>query len=178
LNRRPELLDKMAASGQVLVPTLSGYYWLAGLGDVVDPAGATREPEMPPELIDLSDLNLEQGAASMRAARDAGVKIALGSDMEVSVGLEIQRMIFHGLTPAETLVAATRTAAQALDLDEHVGTIAEGKLADLLIVEGDPLAEPELLADPQRIWLVLQLGVPVAGRALERDLGAAVSLPI
>jgi imidazolonepropionase-like amidohydrolase len=172
LNRRPELLDKMAASGQVLVPTLSGYYWMAGLGDAVDPAVPQRVPEMPPELVALADLNLEQGAASMRAARDAGVKIALGSDMEVSVALEIQRMIFHGLTPAEALVAATRTAAQALDLGEHVGTVAGGKLADLLIVEGDPLAEPELLADPQRIWLVLQLGVPVAGRALEQDVGA------
>lgn len=173
LNRRPELLAKMAASGQVLVPTLSGYYWMAGLGDAVDPAAPQRVPEMPPELVALADLNLEQGAASMRAARDAGVKIALGSDMELSVALEIQRMIFNGLTPAETLVAATRTAAQALDLGEHVGSVAEGKLADLLIVEGDPLAEPELLADPQRIWLVLQLGVPVAGQALEQDLGPA-----
>jgi imidazolonepropionase-like amidohydrolase len=109
----------------------------------------------------------------MRAARDAGVKIALGSDMELSVALEIQRMIFNGLTPAETLVAATRTAAQALDLGEHVGSVTEGKLADLLVVDGDPLAEPELLADPQRIWLVLQLGVPVAGQALEQDLGQA-----
>jgi imidazolonepropionase-like amidohydrolase len=163
----------MAASGQVLVPTLSGYYWMAGLGDAVDPAAPQRVPEMPPELVALADLNLEQGAASMRAARDAGVKIALGSDMELSVALEIQRMIFNGLTPAETLVAATRTAAQALDLGEHVGSVAEGKLADLLIVEGDPLAEPELLADPQRIWLVLQLGVPVAGQALEQDLGPA-----
>ena len=173
LNRRPELLDKMAASGQALVPTLSGYYWMAGLGDAVDPAAAQRVPEMPPELVALADLNLEQGAASMRAARDAGVKIALGSDMEVSVALEVQRMIFHGLSPAETLVAASRTAAQALDIGEHVGTVAEGKLADLLIVEGDPLAEPELLADPQRIWLVLQLGVPAAGRALEHDASAA-----
>jgi imidazolonepropionase-like amidohydrolase len=109
----------------------------------------------------------------LMAARDAGVKIAVGSDMELSVALEIQRMIFNGLTPAETLVAATRTAAQALDLGEHVGSVAEGKLADLLIVEGDPLAEPELLADPHRIWLVLQLGVPVAGQALEQDLGLA-----
>ena len=79
-------------------------------------------------------------------------------------------MIRHGLTPAEALVAATRTAAEALDLGEHVGTVEEGKLADLLIVDGDPLAEPELLADRSRIWLVLQLGVPVAGRALEQDL--------
>jgi imidazolonepropionase-like amidohydrolase len=109
----------------------------------------------------------------MRAARDAGVKIALGSDMEVSVALEIQRMIFHGLTPVETLVAATRTAAEALGLGEHVGTVAEGKVADLLIVDGDPVAEPELLADPRRIWLVLQLGAPVAGQALEQEIGAA-----
>src|SRR6185437_4220682 len=49
LNRRPGLLDKMAAGGQVLVPTLSGYYWMAGLGDAVDPAAAERGPEMPPE---------------------------------------------------------------------------------------------------------------------------------
>ena len=170
LYRRPDLLDAMAVSGQVLVPTLSGYYWMAGLGDAVDPATAERVPEMPPELVDLADQNLDNGAASMRAARDAGVKIALGSDMEVAVAQEVQRMIFHGLTPGETLVAATRTAAQALGLGEHVGTIEEGKLADLLIVDGDPVAEPGLLADPARIWLVLRLGVPVAGQALERDV--------
>jgi imidazolonepropionase-like amidohydrolase len=174
LHRRPDLLARMAASGQVLVPTLSGYYWMAGLGDAVDPAAAKRVPEMPSELVDLADLNLEQGAASMRAARDAGVAIALGSDMELGVGLEIQRMIFHGLTPEETLVAATKTAAQALDLGDHVGTVEQGKLADLLIVDGDPLAEPELLADRSRIWLVLQLGVPVAGQALEQDIYAAI----
>jgi imidazolonepropionase-like amidohydrolase len=79
-------------------------------------------------------------------------------------------MIFHGLTPGEALVAATKTAAQALGLGEHVGTVEEGKLADLLIIDGDPAAEPGLLADPTRIWLVLQLGVPVAGQALERDV--------
>ena len=109
----------------------------------------------------------------MRAARDAGVKIALGSDMSLGVALEFQRMTHHGLTPAQALTAATRTAAQALDLGERVGTVEEGKLADLLIVDGDPLAEPEQLADPSRIWLVLQLGVPVAGRALERDIPGA-----
>jgi len=68
------------------------------------------------------------------------------------------------------LAAATGTAAQALGLGEHVGTVEEGKLADLLIVDGDPLAEPELLADSRRIWLVLQLGVPVAGQAMEQEI--------
>jgi imidazolonepropionase-like amidohydrolase len=139
LHRRPDLLDAMAASGQVLVPTLSGHYWMAGLGDAVDPATAQRVPEMPAELVDLAGQNLENGAASMRAARDAGVKIALG---------------------------------------EYVGTVEEGKLADLLIVDGDPVAEPGLLADSARIWLVLRLGVPVAGQALERDIGETVNQPV
>ena len=166
LHRRPDLLEAMAASGQVLVPTLSGYYWMAGLGEVVDPATAQADPEMPPVLAELAQRNLREGAASMRAARQAGVKIALGSDMSLATGLEIQRMVHHGLTPSQALVAATKTAAEALDLDEHVGTVAQGKLADLAIIDGDPLTEPHLLSDPARIWLVLQQGVPVAGQAL------------
>lgn len=173
LNQRPDLLDAMAASGQALVPTLSGYYWMAGLGDAVSVPGAQRVAEMPSELVELANHNLEQGAASMRAARDAGVKIALGSDVALGVGLELQRMIHHGLTPAEALIAATRTAAQALGLDERIGTVEEGKLADLLVVDGDVLQEPQLLADRDRIWLVLQLGVPVAGRGLEAEITGA-----
>src|SRR5262249_25120838 len=116
LHQRPDLLEAMAAAGQVLVPTLSGYYWMAGLGDVVDPAEAESVPEMPPLLIDLAHRNLDEGAASMRAARQAGVKIALGSDMSLETGLEIRRMVHHGLTAAEALTAATGTAAEALGL--------------------------------------------------------------
>ena len=183
LHQRPDLLEAMAAGGQVLVPTLSGYYWMAGLEEAVDPegrpepsastagglAGAHADPGMPPVLTGLARHNLEQGAASMRAARQAGVPIALGSDVSLATGLEIQRMVHHGLTPAEALVAATSTAAEALGLGEHIGTVAEDKLADLIIVDGDPLTEPQLLADPGRIWLVLQLGVPVAGQALSSE---------
>jgi imidazolonepropionase-like amidohydrolase len=76
-------------------------------------------------------------------------------------------MVHHGLTPGQALAAATSTAAEALGLDGHLGTVAEGKLADLIVVDGDPLTEPALLSDPGRIWLVLQQGVPVAGQALE-----------
>ncbi len=170
LHQRPDLLETMAAAGQVLVPTLSGYYWMAGLGDAVDPADAEPLPEMPPMLIDLAHHNLDEGAASMRAARQAGVKIALGSDMSLATGLEIRRMVHHGLTAAEALTAATGTAAEALGLEQHIGTVETGKLADLVIVDGDPVREPRLLADPGRIWLVLQLGVPAAGRALEAPL--------
>jgi imidazolonepropionase-like amidohydrolase len=178
LNRRPDLLAAMAAAGQVLVPTLSGYYWMAGLGETVDPGdgpdAAAADPEAPhadpglPEVLtELARHNLAEGAASMRAARQAGVKIALGSDVSLATGLEIQRMVHHGLTPGQALAAATSTAAEALGLDGHLGTVAEGKLADLIVVDGDPLTEPALLSDPGRIWLVLQQGVPVAGQALE-----------
>jgi imidazolonepropionase-like amidohydrolase len=62
----------------------------------------------------------------------------------------------------DALVAATRSGAEALGLDAYIGTIAPGKLADLVVVDGDPLATPELLLDPERIWLVLQLGAVVS----------------
>ena len=185
LHQRPDLLEAMAVAGQVLVPTLSGYYWMAGLGEAVDPqdptgspagpASAHADPAMPPALTELARHNLVQGAASMRAARQAGVPIALGSDVSLATGLEIQRMVYHGLTPGEALVAATSTAAEALGLGEYIGTVTEGKLADLIIVDGDPLTEPRLLCDPSRIWLVLQLGEPVAGQALS---GLTLSGPV
>jgi len=170
LHRRPDLLAAMAASGQVLVPTLSGYYWMAGADDA-DGGAAEPGPQMTPMLTELARRNIDDGAASMRAARDGGVKIAVGSDVSLGTGLEIRRMIHHGLTAREALMAATSTAAQAQGLAEHVGTVEEGKLADLLIVDGDPLEEPGLLTSTSRIWLVFQLGVPVAGQALEREVG-------
>ena len=167
LHRRPDLLAAMAAGGQVLVPTLSGYYEMAGLGDTGGEEDG-QAPPMTPMLADLARRNIDAGAASMRAASDLGVKIAAGSDIRLGTGREIQRMIYHGLTACQALMAATSTAAQALGLADCIGSVTEGKLADLLIVDGNPLEEPALLTDISRIWLVLQLGVPVAGQALER----------
>jgi imidazolonepropionase-like amidohydrolase len=188
LNQRPDLLERMAANGQVLVPTFGSLYGVAGLDD--DGAGpgiaaapADRRPETwSPLLVDLAAHNVEQADRTLRAARAAGVPIASGHDWWPLSGLasEILRMVHHGLTVQEALVAATRTAAHALGLAEHVGTIEAGKLADLLVVDGDPLHDPALLRDPDRIWLVLQLGQPVAGAALENDptgLAAAPATP-
>jgi imidazolonepropionase-like amidohydrolase len=151
LHRRPDLLDVMAAAGQVLVPTLSGYYWMAGLSEeVIDPAHAEAEPDMPPVLVELAQRNIEEGAASMRAARRAGVKIALGSDTSLAVALETRRMIHHGLTPTEALVAATRTAAEALGLDGHIGTITEGRSWHGRAA-GTLDAGPAVTSEPQRV---------------------------
>jgi imidazolonepropionase-like amidohydrolase len=186
LHQRPELLEQMAARGQVLVPTLSCFYGVAGLDDAVgvdhqlDASGAgDPAPTMPmgraspcwsPLLVELARYNLGQADLTLRAAKAAGVRIAAGHDWHPfwDHALEIRRMIAHGLTAAEALSAATAGAAYALGIDGHVGTIEAGKLADLLIVDGDPLTNPALLSDRDRIWLVVQCGAPVAGAALER----------
>jgi imidazolonepropionase-like amidohydrolase len=79
------------------------------------------------------------------------------------------RMIHTGLTPLEGLLSATSASALALGLEEHVGTIEPGKLADLLVVEDDPLTRPDVLLERESIWLVTRLGKAVAGTSLERD---------
>jgi imidazolonepropionase-like amidohydrolase len=171
LNQRPELLEAMAAAGQVMVPTLSGYYWMGGFGDAIDPDEANVDAHMLPSIVELAHHNLQQGTLSMRAARQAGVKIALGSDRNGVSGddtaLELVRMVHHGLTSAEALRSATSIAAEAIGLEDRIGTIAPGRLADLVVVDGDAVATPQLLLDPQRIWLVLQLGEVVDGAALQ-----------
>jgi imidazolonepropionase-like amidohydrolase len=155
----------------VLVPTLSGYYWMGGFGDAIDPEQATVEAHMLPSIVELAHHNLQQGTLSMRAARQAGVKIALGSDRDGVSGddtaLELVRMVHHGLSSAEALRCATAIAAEAIGLQDHLGTITPGRLADLMVVDGDVVANPQLLLDRTRIWLVLQLGEVVGGAALE-----------
>lgn len=159
LAQRPDLLDAMAASGQVLVPTLSCFYGVAG--------GPWTEP-----LVDLAHHNLDQAGATLEAAHAAGVPIALGHDWKPfgGVGIELGRMVHHGMPAADALRSATAVGARALGIDHLVGTVEVGKLADLVVVDGDPVLEPGLLTDASRIWLVLQLGEPVAGAALEAQL--------
>jgi imidazolonepropionase-like amidohydrolase len=201
LNQRPDLLERMAASGQVLVPTLSCFYGVAGLDHAVGvddtargavapgageaaaagsdahpgsgcAAGHPPAPAWSPLLVELAHYNLAQADLTLKAARGAGVRIAAGHDWHPfwNLSLEIRRMIAHGLDSAEALVAATSGSAHALGLDAHVGTVAPGKLADLLVIDGDPLAHPELLGSREHIWLVLQRGTAVAGAVLERQL--------
>jgi imidazolonepropionase-like amidohydrolase len=172
LNRRPDLLERMAASGQVLVPTLSCFYGVAGLEHAVGIVGGRGVSTWSPLLVELARYNLEQADLTLRAARDAGVRIAAGHDWHPfwDLAIEIRRMIAHGLTSVEALTAATSAAAAALGIDAHVGTIAPGQIADLIVIDGDPIARPELLSERDRIWLVLRRGAPVAGAALERPL--------
>ena len=67
-------------------------------------------------------------------------------------------MVECGMRPLDALVAATRTAADLLDILDETGTVEPGKAADLLIVEGDPLHDVRLLCDRERIAGVLRGG--------------------
>jgi imidazolonepropionase-like amidohydrolase len=167
LNQRPDLLARMAESGQVLVPTLSCFYGVAGLDD-----DSVAGEAWSPLLVELARHNLEQADLTLKAARAAGVRIAAGHDWHPfwNLAIEIRRMIAHGLSASEALVAATAGSAYALGLDAHVGTVAVGKRADLLVLDDDPLERPASLGERERVWLVVQHGRPVAGAALERDL--------
>jgi len=122
-------------------------------------------------LTELARHNLTQARLTVQAARRAGVALAMGFDWKGANTLELLRMIDAGLTPTEALVAATAGSARALGLDDRLGTLRPGMLADALVVDGDPVDDPALLLDPDRIWLVLQLGEPVAGAALDGHPG-------
>ena len=70
---------------------------------------------------------------------------------------ELVRMVGGGLTPMEGIVAATSNAAAALGLRD-VGAVVPGAAADLVVLDGDPLSDPAVLLDAERISLVVQGG--------------------
>jgi imidazolonepropionase-like amidohydrolase len=97
---------------------------------------------------------------SLRKAVPKGVKIAFGTDAGVSKhgrnADEFELMVKHGMTPATALQAATVNAADLLGLQADVGTLEPGKRADLIAVDGDPLADVTVL---KRVAFVMKDGV-------------------
>jgi len=172
--RRPDLLDVMAAAGQTLVPTLSCYYGVGGLGDRIGFGPDDGHSTWARPLVDLAHHNLSEAERTLRAAHTAGVAIALGHDWNPfgDVGLELARMVHHGLPLHAALAATTGTAARALGLAEHVGTVAAGQIADLVVLDTHELVDVAALRDPGRIWRVYQGGEPVAGSSLIAESAA------
>jgi imidazolonepropionase-like amidohydrolase len=164
LYRAPELLDELARSERILVPTLSCFFHVA----------ENRAARWPRGLVELAHRQLEEAHRTIDVARRAGVRLAMGFDSQPhgQSALELVRLCRAGLTPMEGIVAGTAASATACGLDDHLGSVVPGKAADLIVVDGDPLDDPELLLDERRIWLVVQGGRPVAGAALETDLAS------
>ena len=82
---------------------------------------------------------------NFRKAHKAGVRMVFGSDAGVMphglIGGQFKIMVQYGMTPMEAIQAATRNAAQALDREKDVGAIAVGRFADIIAVDGNPLAD-------------------------------------
>jgi imidazolonepropionase-like amidohydrolase len=151
------VLVAMAERGIILIPTLCVFDLVAD-GDSFAPWMRERARFL-----------RESAEKTVAAAKREGVAIAMGADAgpHGENARELVRMVEAGLTPAEGIVAGTSTAARACGLEAEVGTIEPGKAADLLVLDGDPLADVRILLDAARRWLVLQAGEPVAGNGVE-----------
>lgn len=87
---------------------------------------------------------------------EAGVKFTAGTDgRHGKLHLELKYLVDLGLSPMDAIVAATRRAAEALRVDDRVGTLEGGKLADVISVQGDPLQDISAL---QRVGLIMKAG--------------------
>jgi len=105
---------------------------------------------------------VEDHKASFRRAVAAGIRIAMGTDSGVghhgTNAEELERMVEGGLTPMQAIVATTKTASECVHMEKEIGTLEPGKLADLLVVEGDPLTDTRILQDKDRLALIMQGG--------------------
>lgn len=100
--------------------------------------------------------------ASFKLALESGVVIANGSDVGVFAhgdeARELELLVEYGMSPENTLLAATSVAAKALRLDGQLGTIRSGLLADLVAVEGDPTKD---ISAVRKVKLVMKNGAIV-----------------
>jgi imidazolonepropionase-like amidohydrolase len=102
--------------------------------------------------------------ASIRKAHKAGITIASGADSGTPFNLhgdnlkELELLVSIGLSPMEAIVSATRIAAETLGLGSRLGTIEPGKLADLIVLEGDPLKDITVLQQKDKMVVVMKGG--------------------
>jgi len=108
---------------------------------------------------------LEQGYRSVEAANKAGVRLVIGDDFGTSwmphgtYGAELEFYVkYAGTSPLDVIRWATRNGAGLLGEGDKLGTIAAGKIADLLVVDGDPIRDIAILQDRARLNMVMKGG--------------------
>ena len=148
-------IDLMLERGTVLVPTMSTLMRDIGPG-VSSERRSAREALR------------SRGMDSVRRAVAAGVPVALGTDAGMvahgSNLRELAWLVEAGLSPAEAVRAGTMAGARLLGLDDRIGSIAVGKVADLVVANVDPLTSIGDLADAGSIRMVVQSGRIVTDR--------------
>ena len=158
-----ETLRMIADKGLTLVPGLRYLYSIIENGPrfgideaVIAPSGLRDE--------------IKQAADTYRRARDLGIRMCPGGDFGFAwnphgeYAKDIQVFVdVIGYTPLEAITCATRKGAELMRMDERLGTLRPGKLADLLVVNGDPLRDITVLQDRDR------LSVMQGGRFVTRN---------
>ena len=158
IDENPRHLERMAERGIVFVPTLLVYEY-------------HRKSPQPHVRARAHDL-FEHHMRAIKMALAAGVKVVAGTDAgghghPANAG-ELVCLVEAGLSPMQAIQAATSWAAECCGREAELGTVAKGKLADLVVVDGDPLADIAVLRDPAKIRLVLKGGEAVARPAPAR----------
>ncbi|WP_119696323.1 metal-dependent hydrolase family protein [Microbacterium halotolerans] len=148
-------IDLMREHDTVLVPTLSTL-----MRDIGQGVTAERRHER--------ENMRRRGMDSIRRAIAAGVPVALGTDAGVvphgrNLG-ELAWLIEAGLTPEAALHAGTMAGARVLGIEDRVGSVAVGKMADFVVTDTDPLTSLDRLCEPDAMRMVVQSGRVVVDR--------------
>ena len=158
LDEDPRHLEQMAERGIFFVPTLLVYEY------------HRRSPQ--PHVKERAAALYEHHIASIERALALGVKVVAGTDAgghghPANAG-ELECLVKSGMTAMQAIQAATGWAAECLGQEVDLGTIAPGKLADLVVVRGDPLADIAVLRDAKQIALVIKDGAVATNRMAGR----------
>ncbi len=157
-----EALDMLLERNTPVVPALQFEY-----------ASIVHGPEfgMSQRVVDGHQETLDGGAESARRILKAGGRLGMGGDYGFAwnphghYAKELTFFVRHvGFTPLETIRCATQTGAEIMGRDHELGTLAPGKLADVLVVDGDVLADISLLERREQFIAVIQGGLVKAGR--------------
>ncbi|MBM3522393.1 MAG: amidohydrolase family protein [Alphaproteobacteria bacterium] len=148
----------MAAAGAYLVPTLVAYQVLVEMG---------KQLNLTPAQWDKVNAIVASGTRSIEIAQRYGVKMGLGTDLVVRSTVAQPRELTiraQALRPADILRSATVIGAEVVRIPGKLGVIAEGAFADMLVVDGDPLADLSLLGDEG-----LHLSMIMKGGRIHKD---------
>ncbi|MBM4407193.1 MAG: amidohydrolase family protein [Chloroflexi bacterium] len=153
----------MAEHGTTFVPTLAATHLFGPHADT--------DPSIPDYVREKAAITVPAHRENFPRAVRAGVRMATGTDAGSSfvahgvVSHEVELLGRYGLSALEAIAAATLNSARLLRLDAEIGTIATGRRADLLVVEGDPLLDLQAL---RHVRHVVRGGRFVGGRHLVR----------
>jgi imidazolonepropionase-like amidohydrolase len=149
-----QCIDRIVAAGTFVVPSMFFLFRYAEMLKDQSPAVAQGMQE-----------ELDAALAVLPVAQEAGVKLVLGDDYGAAgfphgiYGEEIEFYVkVAGMAPLDVVRWATVNGAALMGRGDELGTVRAGKVADLLVVDGDPIGDISVLADPARIVAVMKDG--------------------